>query len=71
MFIKPYFKHNKTTGERYTVFKLCESYRLNGGIHHHIIISFDNSNLLQEANINFRHRAVQDIQEGAWMHRDF
>jgi len=40
MFIKPYFKQNRTTGERYTVFKLCESYRLNGGIHHHIIISF-------------------------------
>ena len=40
MFIKPYFKHNRTTGERYTVFKLCESYRLNGGIHHHIIINF-------------------------------
>ena len=40
MFIKPYFKQNKTTGERYTVFKLCESYRLNGGIHHRIIIGF-------------------------------
>ena len=40
MFIKPFFKHNKTTGERYTVFKLCESYRLNWGIHHRIIISF-------------------------------
>ena len=40
MFIKPFFKHNRTTGERYTVFKLCESYRLNWGIHHRIIISF-------------------------------
>jgi len=40
MFIKPYFKKNKTTGERYTVYKLCESYRLNGGIHHRIIIGF-------------------------------
>ena len=40
MFIKPYFKQNKTTGERYTVYKLCESYRLNGGIHHRIIIGF-------------------------------
>lgn len=40
MFIKPHFKQNRTTGERYTVFKLCESYRLNGGVHHHIIISF-------------------------------
>jgi hypothetical protein len=40
MFIKPYLKYNKTTGERYTVFKLCESYRRNGGIYHHIIIGF-------------------------------
>jgi transposase len=40
MFIKPFFKYNRTTGERYTVFKLCESYRLNGGIHHRIIIGF-------------------------------
>jgi transposase len=40
MFIKPFFKYNKTTGERYTVYKLCESYRLNGSIHHRIIIGF-------------------------------
>ena len=40
MFIKPFFKYNKTTGERYTVYKLCESYRLNNGIHHRIIIGF-------------------------------
>jgi hypothetical protein len=40
MFIKPYFKHNRTTNERYTIFKLCESFRLNGGIHHRIIINF-------------------------------
>jgi transposase len=40
MFIKPYFKYNKTLGERYTVYKLCESYRLGSGIHHRIIINF-------------------------------
>lgn len=40
MFIKPYFKHNRTTDERYTIYKLCESFRLNGGIHHRIIINF-------------------------------
>ncbi len=40
MFIKPYFKHNRTTNERYTIYKLCESFRLNGGIHHRIIINF-------------------------------
>jgi hypothetical protein len=40
MFIKPYFKYNKSTKERYIVYKLCESYRKNGGNHHHIIIGF-------------------------------
>jgi transposase len=40
MFIKPYFKHNRTTNERYTVYKLCEGYRKNGGVCHRIIVSF-------------------------------
>jgi transposase len=38
MFIKPYFKQNKTTGERYPVYKLCEGYRLHGAVHHRVII---------------------------------
>ena len=40
MFIKPFFKYNKSTKERYAVYKLCESYRKNGGTYHHIIIGF-------------------------------
>ena len=40
MFIKPFFKHNRTTGERYCIYKLCEGYRLNGGIYHRIIVGF-------------------------------
>jgi len=40
MFIKPFFKHNRSTGERYCVYKLCEGYRLNGGVYHRIIVSF-------------------------------
>ena len=38
MFIKPFQKYNKTTGERYCVYKLCEGYRINGSTHHRIII---------------------------------
>lgn len=38
MFIKPYSKYNKTTKEYYFTYKLCESYRRNGGIYHHIIV---------------------------------
>src|SRR4030042_854139 len=47
MFIKPYYKQNRTTNERYTVYKLCESYRLNGGVYHRIIINFGRLNELE------------------------
>lgn len=40
MFVKPYFKHNRTTGERYTVYKLVEGCRVNGQVIHRIIVSF-------------------------------
>ena len=38
MFIKGYSKYNKTTRERYWIYKLCESYRINGNIRHYIIL---------------------------------
>lgn len=40
MFVKPYLKHNRTTGERYTVYKLVEGYRVHGQVTHRIIVSF-------------------------------
>jgi hypothetical protein len=39
MFVKPYIKTLKGSGERYTVYKLCESYRCDYGVRHQIIIS--------------------------------
>jgi len=39
MFVKPYLKQNRTTGERYTVYKLCEGYRIGGQVTHRIIVS--------------------------------
>jgi transposase len=47
MFIKPYLKHNRTTGERYVVYKLCEGYRQNGKVGHRIVISFGRLNELE------------------------
>jgi len=38
MFIKPLPKYNKKTQEHYTVYQLCESYRLDGRVRHRIII---------------------------------
>lgn len=39
MFVKPYLKQNRTTGERYTVYKLCEGYRIGDKVTHRIIVS--------------------------------
>ena len=47
MFIKPFFKHNRTTNERYTVYKLCEGYRYEGHVRHRIIINFGRLDELQ------------------------
>ena len=38
MFIKPFSKYNKTTEKHYTIYQLCESYRLDGRTRHHLII---------------------------------
>lgn len=38
MFVKPLSKYNKTTKERYSLYQLCESYRLEGRVRHRIII---------------------------------
>lgn len=38
MFIKPFPKYNSTTKERYTIYRLCESYRLDGRIRHRTIV---------------------------------
>ncbi len=40
MFIKVYSKYNKTTRERYTIYRLCESYRIDGYNRHRTIIGF-------------------------------
>lgn len=40
MFIKPFPKYNKTTKERYTIYRLCESYRFDGHIRHRSIVGF-------------------------------
>jgi len=38
MFIKPLVKYNKTTKQRYNIYQLCESFRLDGRVRHRIII---------------------------------
>jgi len=38
MFVKPLSKYNKTTKQRYSLYQLCESYRLDGRVRHRVII---------------------------------
>jgi transposase len=38
MFIKPFPKYNRTTKQRYAIYKLCESYRFDGHTRHRVII---------------------------------
>ena len=40
MFIKPFPRYNRTTKQRYTIYRLCESYRFDGHIRHRSIIGF-------------------------------
>ena len=37
MFVKPLVKYNKTTKQRYNIFQLCESFRLDGRVRHRVI----------------------------------
>lgn len=38
MFVKPLVKYNKSTKQRYNVYQLCESFRLDGRIRHRVIV---------------------------------
>jgi len=38
MFVKPLVKYNKTKKQRYNIFQLCESFRLDGRVRHRVII---------------------------------
>src|SRR5680860_1776572 len=40
MFIKPLVKYNKSTKQRYNIYQLCESFRLDGRVRHRVIIGF-------------------------------
>ena len=38
MFVKPLVKYNKSTKQRYNIYQLCESFRLDGRVRHRVII---------------------------------
>lgn len=60
MFIKSYFRYNKTTQQRYTIYSLCESYRINGNIRHRSIIGFGK---LEELETEEEKRLLANVVE--------
>jgi hypothetical protein len=48
MFVKPLVKYNKTTKQRYNIFQLCESFRLDGRVRHRVIIGLGKLDELPE-----------------------
>lgn len=60
MFIKPLSKYNKTTQERYSLYQLCESFRLNGRVRHRVIIGLGK---LEELNVDQRFMLGNRIEE--------
>ena len=60
MFIKPLSKYNKTTKERYSLYQLCESYRLEGRVHHRVIIGLGK---LEELNADQRFELCNRIED--------
>lgn len=61
MFIKPFPKYNKTTKERYTIYRLCESYRFDGHIRHRSIIGF--GKLDELAGVELKKQLAMRVEE--------
>lgn len=65
MFVKPLVKYNKTTKQRYNVYQLCESFRLDGRIRHRVIIGLGKLDELgSEEEIKFLGKRIEELLPG-------
>lgn len=65
MFIKPLSKYNKTTQKRYSIYQLCESYRLDGRVRHHVIIGLGKlKELSSDEQIMGLGQQIEEILQG-------
>ncbi len=60
MFIKPLSKYNKTTKERYSLYQLCESFRLDGRVRQRVIIGLGK---LEELNVDQRFELCNRLED--------
>ncbi len=65
MFVKPLVKYNKTTKQRYNIYQLCESFRLDGRIRHRVIIGLGKlDELLGEEHKKLLGKRVEELLTG-------
>ena len=62
MFVKPSSKYNKTTKKRYSIYQLCESYRLDGHVRQRLIIGLGKlEELPGDERILFLCRCIEEL----------
>lgn len=65
MFVKPLTKYNKTTKQYYSLYQLCESYRLDGRVRQHVIIGLGKLEELQtDKQIIQLGKRIEEMLEG-------
>jgi len=65
MFVKSLVKYNKTTKQRYNIYQLCESYRLDGRIRHRVIIGLGKlEELPEEEDKKFLGKRIAELLTG-------
>jgi len=65
MFVKPLVKYNKTTKQRYNIYQLCESYRLEGKVRHRVIIGLGKlCELQREGQKTLLGKRLEDLLTG-------
>ncbi|MBN1768725.1 MAG: IS1634 family transposase, partial [Prolixibacteraceae bacterium] len=65
MFVKPLVKYNKSTKQRYNIYQLCESFRLDGRIRHRVIVGLGKlDDLPTEAQKKLLGKRVEELLTG-------
>ena len=65
MFVKPLVKYNKSTKQRYNIYQLCESFRLDGRIRHRVIVGLGKlDDLPSEAQKKLLGKRIEELLTG-------
>jgi len=65
MFVKPLVKYNKSTKQRYNIYQLCESFRLDGRVRHRVIIGLGKlEELALDRDKKFLGKRIEELLAG-------